>query len=212
MRKFFLFLLFLAALPVFAKSNGSSLKENRFVFYVAGNMQFSMSQADNVSGASYSEKMNHPFVGALGFGVRALPFLYIGTRYENWWVRRNIMVSGVNQIDRLAFQTIAAEAGFYTGNPRVHWLLTFGYQHPLQQEIQRSAPAAGNYQRSTPAPSYETRLTLSVKTSTLISIRFEGGYRMSNLGDMTASGTSFLPGEELNMSGPFIGLGLGFHF
>lgn len=215
MKRFFLFLLlFLFPLQA-AYAKGKSLVDYSQVFYIAGNVLFTDSTADDVSGATFRQNMTNPFVGAAGLGFRFLGFLYIGARYEHWFANRDFTSAGIPQEDTLKFSSIGGEVGFYRGNPRFYWTLTAGYFHTLSlsMESKRNVNIVTIYTRDPKPVTFQGRLTVGVKLNSRYSFRLEGGFRYANLGNLVYGSNPFLPGSaDLNLSGPFVGAGLGIHF
>lgn len=213
MRYLFLTLLFLS-LSAFAKGRSSELKDGSFVFYFGGDVAFSTSKADSVAGATYTNKYNNSMILDAGLGVRLFRYIYIGTRYEYSLLKRAYTVGGVETQDKLDYQNIGGEIGWVAGNPRVHWILSVGGFFPLALDVAQVRNGTTTHFINAQKPiTYQGRLTLGVKMNSAISFRFEGGYRMQNVGNLQSNGSSYLNGgEKLDLSGPFFGFGLGLHF
>lgn len=208
----FLFLLLAFSQSGFAKGY-SELKDGGWVFYGAGDLLFSNSKADGQALSTYTQKYNKSSLLALGLGVKFFRFLYIGVRYEYWMAGRNVTTAGLNSVDTLQYQTLGGELGIYTGNPRIHWLLTGGAYYPLSLAVTQSGATSGKYTNTANPLGYQARLTLGIKLGSVVSMRFEGGYRVVDLGSLTNAVGSYLPGgDKLDLSGPFVGVGFGVHF
>lgn len=198
--------------PAFAKSK--SLKDQSQYVYFGGTFQFTDSAADDVAGASYTKKMTNPVVLVGGLGFRLFNFLFLGARYEHWIAGRGFTVGGVAQNDTLKYQSIGGELGIYRGNPRFFWIVSAGWFHPITLSVESTRGSTSSTYIHEPKPvGYQARLTMGVKLNSLMSFRLEGGYRHANFGDMSSGSTSLLQGgEKLDLSGPFVGVGLGVHF
>lgn len=214
MRRLFLLGLLLSSFA-YAKGRSTELKDGRFVLYGMGDLLFSDSKADHESATTYTRKYNKSFVVAPGLGMRLFGFLYLGARYEYWIAGREFSSSSTSGKDTLKYQTIGGEVGWYTGNPRIHWILSATVHYPLSLTISQTGWTSGKYNLPNDQRplSYSGRLTLGIKFSSSFSLRLEGGYRVVNLGDLHSAPRTYLPaGASLDLSGPFLGAGFGLHF
>lgn len=209
-------LITLVGVFVFTPSQGfgrklSNLPQRTFLFYAAGNLALTSSEADKISGATYVENMRTPLLGTVGLGAFVKSWLWLGARYENWFSHRDFSISGVSQEDKLYLQQAGPEIGYVRGNPRVSYLFVVGALYPFEQRV--VSTANGSFSRGTRFWNYYARASMELRLTSRLDFHLESGYRWVNLKDLKAHGTSFLPGgSDLNLSGPFIGAGLGLRF
>ena len=173
-----------------------------------GDYHYSRSAADSVAGALYTQKFGTGATASAAVGIRPLSFFYVGVRYEYWFAMRRSLIDGNQSNDLLRYHGPVGEVGFYTENPRTYYLLTVGVMYPLLSEIQsigRTFTPVG-YRFS-----YSGRLLLGVKFNYFCSLIVHAGYRYAPLGDFAAGGENYVTGG-LDLSGPFVGMGLGIHF
>lgn len=188
-----------------------NLPHRTFLFYTAANIALTSTTADKISGATYTKNMRSPLVGVAGLGVFVKPWFWIGARYENWFANREFSLAGNQQKDRLHLQQLGPEIGYVRGNPRVSYLFSVGALYPFEQRIVSSTQ--GSFSRSTRFWNYNARASMELRLNPRLDFHLEAGYRWINLRDLQSQGTSFLSGgADLNLSGPFTGVGLGFRF
>lgn len=196
---------------VYARGGVTQLREGSVLTSLSVHVLYANSNADKVTGATYERKMALPSIGSVGLGIRPWKKLYMGVRYEYWYSDRKFTLNNVGQTDLLKFQTIGGELGYYTGNPRVYYLFSAGVHYPLELKI--SSDRQGDFTNLAKPLTYQGRLVIGVKFSSLIALQIEGGYRLMDLGNLLNGNTPFLSGgASMNLSGPFLGLGLGLHF
>lgn len=189
----------------------ANLPHRPFLFYTSANIALTSTAADKVSGASYTKNMRSPIVGAAGLGAFVKPWFWIGARYENWFANREFSLAGNEQRDRLHLQQLGPEIGYVRGNPRVSYLFSVGALYPFEQRIMSSTQ--GTFSRGTRFWNYIARASMELRLNSRFDFHLEAGYRWVNLRDLQSQGTSFLSGgADLNLSGPFTGVGLGFRF
>jgi hypothetical protein len=200
----------MATAPVFADSkNGFSSR--KFLFYLSGDIGLAFPESDAVSGAAYTKKMRTPLVACAGFGVAPWSRLWLGMRYELWWAQREIETGGSQSLDTLRLQTLGPEVGWVRGNPRVTYLFVAGAQYPLQQKVEASS--VNSYTSSSSNWNYFVRSSLELRFNSRLALHLEGGYRWVKIKGLQNGVTSFVEGNrDLNLSGPFVGMGLGLFF
>jgi len=189
----------------------SVLPQRPFLLYASGNIGIASSEADKLSGASYTKNMRTPLVGVLGFGGYPTPWLWVGARYEYWFAARELSIAGAPQKDTLHLQLVGPEIGFVKANPRVAYIFSMGGLYPLEQRVDSSSQA--KFSRGTPFWNYQAKASMELKINSRLDFHLEGGYRWLNLKNLSSGTTAFLPeGRDFNLSGPFVGMGLGFMF
>ena len=182
-----------------------------FLFYGAINLGLASPASDKVLGASYTQNMRTPILGTLGLGYFALKPLWIGIRYEFWVAQRKMSLAGVNSIDKLNLQLLGPEVAYVRGNPRVSYLFAAGGTFPLKQQIDSNVN--GVFQTGATFWNYHLRTSLELRFNTQLALHLEGGYRWVKVRGLSSSSGSFLAnGGDVDLSGPFVGIGLGFLF
>lgn len=182
-----------------------------FLFYGATNLTFAEPDSDKVSGASYQKKMRTPLVGAIGVGVSPIKSVWLGIRYEYWFAKRELTLSGNPQTDSLNLQLIGPEVGVIRGNSRAAYLFAAGGLFPLVQEI--SSTSQGTFTTSNSDWKFQLRASIELRLVKSLVVHFESGYRWLRIKNLSSNGVPFISGNgPMNMSGPFVGMGLGFFF
>lgn len=182
-------------------------------FYAYGSYAITLadSESDKVSGAIYQKKMTTPQVGSLGVGMSPLNSIWVGLRYDYWFAKRQMTLGGVDQEDSLKLQLLGPELGYIRGNPRVAYLFAFGAMVPIQQSI--ASNPNGNFTSDKKDLSYQARAAIQLRLDSHFAVHFECGYRLIKIRELNNSGTSFVPGnKDVDLSGPFVGAGLGIFF
>jgi len=196
--------------PAFAGSK-STFSSRKFLFYSSGDIGLASPESDSVSGAVYTKKMRIPLVACAGFGVTLWSRLWLGARYEFWWAQREFETGGSQSLETLRLQTLGPEVGWVRGNPRVTYLFVAGGQYPLQQKV--DSTIANSYNSSSSHWNYFVRSSMELRFNSRIALHLEGGYRWVKIKGLQNGVTSFVQGNgDLNLSGPFVGLGLGLFF
>lgn len=196
--------------PVWAR--GDSLTENRpFLFYFAGDLALTSTEADKVPGIELTKNMRTPLVAIAGIGANVFRSLWVGARYEYWFSGREYTDLGISQKDTLNLQMAGPEISYVRGNPRINYHFSVGGMYPLVQKVTSSTH--GIYTRANQFWSYHARASMELKFNSRLGLHLESGYRWLNLRDLKNSGNSFIPGgRDLNLSGPFVGMGFSLFF
>lgn len=214
MRFFLFFLVFHCLEPALAKGKSRGLSTDRSVLlFIAGDYLYANTSADRVEGASYTERFSRPTVASLGLDVLFTKKLFIGARYEYWIARRRFDLNGV-RTDTLIYQTVGLELGFFhRPNPRVYFLAAVGAHYPVTLRVASSGTVNGNFENAGRPLGYATRLATGIRFNSLLSLFFEGGYRLSNLKKLRSGSEDLVEGGgDLDLSSAFLGGGFGFEF
>ena len=102
------------------------------------------------------------------------------------------------------------EIAYVRGNPRVAYHFAVGGMYPFEQKITATLNNNSNgvFTRGTPFWNYHARASMMLKMGARFGLHLESGYRWINLKNLDKQGTPFISGGgELNLSGPFIGVG-----
>jgi hypothetical protein len=127
---------------------------------------------------------------------------------DYWFLARAFTVGGLSTVDTFSLAHIGPEIGYYKNSARVLWLLSVSANYPIILEVSSSN---GNKYTATPVLlGYKGQLAVTLRLTGWLGFCFSGGYRFADLGILTSGGSNYLSGgATLNMSGPFVGLGLG---
>ena len=148
---------------------------------------------------------------AAGLGVSPFKPVWLGIRYEYWFASRETLSVGSVQKDVLKLQLLGPELGYIRGNSRVAYLFAAGAMFPIAQGI--SSSANGDYKTSTTEWNWQARAAIELRLARRIAVHFEGGYRWVNIKNLNSMGSSFIQNSNrLELSGPFVGMGLGLLF
>lgn len=199
------FILLVLSWRVFGADIGL-LKGRPFLFYLSGNVALTSTESDKAAGAIYSRNMRTPLIAVAGIGWHVIPPFCLGVRYENWFSARTLTLNGDVQTDTLKLQMLGPELAYARGNPRVQYLFALGGMYPLEKKI--NSTKNGTFQQGAQFWNYHARAAIELRFNSRLGLHLEAGYRWVNLRDLQSSGSSFLPGgTDLNLSGPFLGLG-----
>jgi hypothetical protein len=192
--------------PLIAETNAAP-KQRPILLYIAGDLGMASPDSDKVVNAVYTKKMQSPEVVALGLGARVAESLWLGVRYEKWFEARTLNLGSGDQTDTLNLSELGPEVAYVRGNSRVDYLFAVGGMYPLTQTVSSSTGAL--YNRGSQYWNYHGRFAMEMRLSSRLGLHFEAGYRWVNLRDLQSQGTSFISGGgNLNLSGPFVGIGL----
>jgi len=199
--------------PVFGEKGFTHLREGDFLVQLGGDLQFTDSQAAGIPGASFSKKFTNSYVLNASVGAQVLGPFYFGIRYGYWLASQDYNVSGVSSSDTLTIHGFGPEVGALWGNPRIQYRAILGFSYPLGLKIERQQASSQTFSRDTLPLTYELRLQLNLKFDSHISWLVEGGYRRVNLGKLLSGSTDYIAsGASLDLSGLFVGTGMGIHF
>ncbi len=188
-----------------------NLPDRPFLFYLAGDLALTSNKADAVAGAQYSKNMRTPLVATLGLGGYLFSYLWIGARYERWFTSREFLLEGVSEKNSLNLQMVGPEVAYVRKNPRIAYLFAVGGLYPFEQKI--SSLTQVSFTRGTRFWNYYARASMELKVTSRLAFHLEAGYHWLNLRDLKSNGVSFVSeGGDLNLSGPFAGMGLGIMF
>lgn len=211
----FWLVLLLLSLSFSARSERKNvnLKDGAFFAYFTGGVSFTSSKAGDIPGAIFSSTLTNPYTLNAGIGVRLLNPFYFGLRLQNWIGKQEYGYQGQSYADTLTLQAFGGEFGMRFGNPRMQYWFIGSIMCPSYLKMVRSGGADTDFRLEKMPYYYEARVLISLKMNYWLSFLVEGGYRQMNLGNLIGNGTSFIPsGENLNLSGPFGSVGIGFHF
>jgi hypothetical protein len=195
---------------VWAK-NDSLFESRKFLFYFAGDLALTASEADKLPGVNLTQNMRTPLVAVAGVGGNVFKSLWLGMRYEYWFSGREWTTLGTTYKERLNLQMVGPEISYVRGNPRINYHFSIGGMYPWVQKVTSSS--AGIYARGSQFWSYHARAAMELKFNSRLGLHLESGYRWLNLRDLQSNGTSFIPGgADLNLSGPFVGMGFSLFF
>lgn len=149
--------------------------------------------------------------GRLGVLVEGV---YLGALYEYWYASREITLSGVEYSDTLKYQTVGGELGYYySSNSRVYWLFTASAQYPLLARVDSVSSGASTSYSGTKRPAFQARVASGIRCYSFFSLLLEAGYRWGNLEKLSSGSTDYLSeARDFSLTGPFLGVGIGFHF
>jgi hypothetical protein len=199
--------------PVFGEKGFTHLREGDFLVQLGGDLQFTDSQAAGIPGASFSKKFTNSYVLNASVGAQVLGPFYFGLRYGYWLASQNYNVSGVSSSDTLTIHGFGPEVGALWGNPRIQYRAVLGFSYPVGLKIDRQQASSQTFSRDTLPLTYELRLQLNLKFNSHVSWLVEGGYRRVNLGKLLSGSTDYITsGASLDLSGLFVGTGMGIHF
>jgi len=173
------------------------------LFLTADNL-YTQSLIDQTPGASYSERFANTLALSAVVGVRLAGFLWLGLRYEYWYARRQSVLGGVSRRDTLRYQAAGIEIGYQRLQPRVSYLVAVSALYPVDLRIESDVTYKSNQRPWT----LGARAAVGVRVSGPLYLILEGGYRMAKLGNLTSGSSSLLEGGSLDLSGPFLGVGL----
>ena len=135
----------------------------------------------------------------------------LGIRYSHWLGDSTLNWGGEAETDSLSLKVLGLELGYRFGNPRMHYFLSLGAGLPLQLEVLQ--PSQKKYQTDQTPVIYEARIQAQLKFIQNISWILEAGYRQVSLGVLKSGTEKYLPSEKgLDLSGAFLGSGIGIHF
>lgn len=135
----------------------------------------------------------------------------LGIRYSHWLGDSTLDWGGQADADSLALKVLGLECGYRFGNPRMHYFVTLGAGIPLQIEVVQQSQKT--FRADTTPLLYEARFQTQLKFMQNISWILEGGYRLAHLGVLKSGNDSYMTsGAGLDLSGAFLGSGLGIHF
>ncbi len=197
--------------PIYALQKSGSKENTKLVLIV--DYLYANSEADKISGATYSRKFSNPVLAGINLGRIIFSSIYLGGRYDYWYGQRQIHLSGVSQSDDLKLQTISLEVGYISDNPRIFMLIAGGVCYPFNSAVESKTTGDHLYESSKKELMYSVRVQFGVRFTSWYAFAIEGGYRYANMGKLQEGGVDYLPGgKELNLSSPFLGLGLMFEF
>ncbi|NBT57672.1 hypothetical protein EBT16_02695 [bacterium] len=176
-------------------------------------LHFTDSKADAVAGADYSKKYTHLQVGVGGFSVLLWERVVVGLQYTYWLAEQQYAVSGNTVQDSLVLHEVGARLGYQLGNPRIRYRLIAGMGYPFGLKVVQKSSSSKDFLPDSVPWVFDGRLQIFLKLNTTLSLLVEGGYRWANLGTFKSDGVEYLPSTgQFDLSGPFIGTGIGIHF
>ncbi|MCB0418033.1 MAG: hypothetical protein H6617_10020 [Bdellovibrionaceae bacterium] len=185
-------------------------KDVRILISGAFEASFASTAADTVAGASYTTKYSPYYPIAGGIGVLIHDNWYIGARFDYWLAGRVFDPGTGSQSDALRYLAIGGELGIAQADNRLQLYILGGLGYPLQLQIDSTA---GTFTTPTKQLTFHGRVVGALSFSRYHAFFVEVGYRFAHLGSFTSGGTDYLSGgAELDLSGPFAGLGIHFEF
>jgi hypothetical protein len=106
---------------------------------------------------------------------------------------------------KLNYAGISAEVGWIKSNPRLFWLITAAAIYPVVLGV--TDASSQNYTSAAVPLSYRVRAVAGLRLYPQLALTVGGGYRLQDLGNLAAGGTSYNSGA-LNMTGIFFTAGL----
>ena len=208
LRFFFLLCVIFASSPARAERVWGKRTPRTYVvlFDLVGDYQFAKVVAAPPA-VSLSRNYGSPIVVGGGTGIRFSSGFFFMLRYEYWIATRDTVTAK----ELLRHQSLGGELGFHLpANPRLSWRIAGAVLYPLQAGVES---AGTEYSASGTPLTYEGRLGLGFKLVDVATLLVEGGYRYSNLGQVSGPAGPYLSGgADLDLSGAFAGLRFLFHF
>ncbi|MEZ4752047.1 MAG: hypothetical protein R3B54_15860 [Bdellovibrionota bacterium] len=185
-------------------------KDVRILISGFGEATLPSTEADTVSGASYTTKYSPFFPVGGGIGVLIHDSWYVGARFEYWLARRIFDPGSGLQTDTLQYLSVGGELGIAQIDNRLQLYILGGCGYPLQMQIESTA---GTFTAASKPLTFHGRIVGAISFSNLHAFFIELGYRFARLGSFSSGGTPYLSGgAELDLSGPFAGVGVHFEF
>ncbi|MCB0405269.1 MAG: hypothetical protein KDD51_10825 [Bdellovibrionales bacterium] len=212
MRVFFLLcclLLTLCATEAHARFSRRA-KDVRILISGFGEASLPTTAADTVSGAAYTTKYSPFFPVGGGIGVLIHDNWYLGARFEYWLARRAFDPGTGLQSDTLRYLSVGGEIGIAQISNRLQLYILGGIAYPIGLQIESTA---GTFTTTNKPLTFHARIVGAISFSRYHAFFLEAGYRFARLGAFASGPTPYLSGgAELDLSGPFAGLGLQFQF
>lgn len=206
-------MLFLVSSLGWAERKVAQLQDGPFSIYGSGAIHFANSAAARISGAEFAEKFTNPVTLNVGIRARFLGFLSLGLRYEYWLAQQRYTLDGASVKDRLSLQGAGPEVGIQWGNPRAQYAILGAMIYPFSLSVNRTGGTAQTFTREKNPYYYLVRLLITIKFSSKLGFFLESGYRKADFGNLTSDSQPFIAGgDHFNLSGPFFGTGISFHF
>ncbi|NBX82820.1 hypothetical protein EBQ90_07005 [bacterium] len=191
----------------------TQLHDSGILLELGGQYQFTNSQAGSIPSAVFSQKMTNPYLLQAGFSYEVWKGITVGLRASTWLARQRYELGVETRSDTLTLHQMGPEFGFQFGNPRMRYRLVAAIVYPLTLKVVREGITSQTFTRVSTRLVYEVRFQSILKVQQWLSWVLEGGYRLFDLGVLQSGSESFVAsGASLDVSGPFIGTGIGIHF
>ena len=185
-------------------------EKRSFYLYFAGNLLYTSTEADKVLGATYTDKYTNPIIAVFGLGFLASENIYVGARYEYWTAGRKYTLNELEEKDTLTYYTLGLDGGYLYWSEKLFVFLLGGFQYPMALRVTSKSSV---YEPASKPIAFQVRAAIGVNFAVVYSMLLEIGYRIQSLGKLaTSSGTNYIEGSDFNLSSPYLGVGLWFHF
>lgn len=194
-------------------SNRPYLGDSGVMVELGTALHFTNSKADSIAGAEFSQKYTHSQTLTGGFSILVWDKLILGIRYSHWLAGQKYSSLGNPVEDSLVLHEVGGNVGFQFGNPRIRYRLMAGVAYPLGLKVVQTSSSVRNFIPDENSLLLDSRFQIILKLYTGVSLLVEAGYRWADLGVLKSEGTEYLnPSARFDLSGPFIGTGIGIHF
>jgi len=193
-----------------AEKGFTILREKDWFLEMSGDLQFTSSEASQIENATFNQDFSFSQMFHLGLNVKIWRGLFFGFQYGYWSAKQEYTL-GTNTItDTLVQHSVGPSLGVEWGNPRLQYRFLIVAPYSASLFIERLNPDRQTFTPVQPPISYEARLQINLKFSSSVALIFQGGYRIQDFGVFKSGSENFLTsGNSLNMSGFFVGSGLG---
>lgn len=191
----------------------TQLHDSGILLELGGQYQFTNSQAGSIPGAVFSQKMMNTYLLQAGLSYQVWKGITVGLRASTWLASQRYELGAETRSDTLTLHQMGPEFGYQFGNPRMRYRLVAAIIYPLTLQVVREGNSSQTFIPGSTPLLYEVRFQSILKFQQWLSWVFEGGYRLFDLGVLRSGSESFVSsGASLDISGPFIGTGIGIHF
>jgi hypothetical protein len=189
------------------------LRDKDWFLEASGDLQFTGSEANQIENATFSQDFSFSQVFHLGLSVKVWRGLLLGVQYGYWSAKQEYTESTNTISDTFVQHSVGPMLGVEWGNPRLQYRFLIVAPYSASLFVERLNPDRQNFLPDSLPINYEARFQINLKFSSSVVWLLQGGFRFMDLGAFKSGSETFpATGNSLNMSGPFVGSGLGIFF
>lgn len=210
---FLILLTLLFGIEARAEKPFTILREKDWLLELSGDLQFTSSEANQIENATFTQDFSFSQIFHFGLSLKIWRGVFFGFQYGYWSVKQEYTLSSNTVSDTLVQHSVGPTLGVEWGNPRLQYRFLLAAPYSASLALERLNPDRQIFMPDFLPIGYEVRFQINLKFSSSIAWILQGGYRFLDLG-VLKSGSEVFPtsGNSLNMSGPFVGSGLGIFF